>query len=168
MSHSLLAQDDFEDNGNNLQAVCPPETCQYMAFTEPIYFPYSEDKEWEIRNMELAIKKGGNFLSTGDLYVYGEDTAVIMKLEMIFFSPEGDKLFSFSVPEIEFYNEKSHAEPIVFSGKLEGTMTELVNYFDVKIKASQRLPYYEISEDCYLPCKEHKLKEAIKAFKKVK
>lgn len=165
---SLLAQ-DIKDNGNgNIQSLCPPESCIYITFRSTIFFPFEEDKEWEIRNMEVATKKNGNFLATGDLYVYGVDTAAVLALELVFISEADEELYRYKVPEFEFYNEPGTAEPIVISGKMEEGLAVSVGYVDVDIKNSKRLPYYEISSDCYHACKEHQLKEAMKAFKKAR
>ncbi|WP_422358529.1 hypothetical protein [Reichenbachiella sp.] len=163
----LLAQ-DITDNGKNLQGLCPTESCIYITFTSTIYFPFAEDKQWEIRNMEIATKKNGNFLATGDLYIHGVDTAAALQLELVFISEDDKELYRYPIPEFEFYNEPAGAEPIVASGKMEASIAAQVSYVDVDIKGSRLMPYYEVDSDCYHACKEHKLKEAMKAFKKAK
>lgn len=168
VSMSLLAQDITDNGKNNLQSLCSPESCVYITFTSTIYFPFQEDKEWEIRNMEIATKKNGNFLATGDLYVHGIDTAAVLALELVFISADDKEIYRHVIPEFEFYNEPGSAEPIVFSGKMDENLATAVSYVDVDINNSRRLPYYEISSDCYHACKEHKLKEAMKEFKKAK
>lgn len=169
ISVSLYAQQEIKDNGKNLQTVCSPESCSHIVFTSSIFFPFNDEtKEWEIRNMEVAIKKNGNFISTGDLYVYGVDTAAILTLELVFLSEDDTELYKYPIPTFEFYNEQGTAEPIIVSGKMDAETAQAVSYIDLDVHASERLPYYEISSDCYHACKEHQLKEAMKAFKKAK
>ncbi|MEO9964746.1 MAG: hypothetical protein ABJF11_03090 [Reichenbachiella sp.] len=168
LGFTLFAQDITDNGPANLQSLCTAESCVYITFSSTIYFPFPEDKEWEIRNMEIATKNSGDFLATGDLYVHGIDTAAILNLELVFISSEDKELFRYTIPEFEFYNEPTTAEPIVISGKMDAGLALAVSYVDVDINNSRRLPYYEISSDCYLACKEHKLKEAMKAFKKAK
>ncbi|SMD38933.1 hypothetical protein SAMN04488029_3950 [Reichenbachiella faecimaris] len=163
----LFAQ-DFTDNGKNLSTVCPAESCIHISFNSTIYFPFEEDRVWEIRNMEVATKFNGNFLATGDLYVYGKDTAAILSLDLVFYADDDSEVYRMSKSDFEFYNEPASAEPIIFVGKMSQEEAELVRYVDLEIKDSKRLPYYEIDSDCYHACKEHKLKEAIKDFKKSK
>lgn len=164
---ALFAQ-DFTDNGKNLDAVCPTESCVHIMFTGTIYFPFEEDKQWEIRNMEIATKKSGHFLGTGDLYVYGKDTAAILSLDLVFYADDDSEVYRESIKDFEFYNEPAYAEPITFQGKMDSEIGERVRFVDVEIKDSKRLPYYEIDSDCYHACKEHELKEAMKEFKKAK
>ncbi|MEP2025371.1 MAG: hypothetical protein ABJH98_09885 [Reichenbachiella sp.] len=163
----LFAQ-DITDNGKNLDTVCPSESCVHIMFSSTIYFPFEEDKQWEIRNMEVATKKNGNFIGTGDLYVYGVDTAAILSLDLVFYAEDDTEIHRFSKSNFEFYNEPTTAEPIIFSGKMDEELGQQVRYVDVEIKDSKRLPYYEIDSDCYHACKEHRLKEAMKVFKKAK
>lgn len=164
----MLFAQDFTDNGKNLDVVCPSESCIHISFNSTIYFPFQEDKVWEIRNMEVATKKNGAFLGTGDLYVYGKDTAAILSLDLVFYAEDDSELYRMSKSDFEFFNEPASAEPIVFAGKMEPELGERVRYVDVEIKDSKRLPYYEITSDCYHACKEHELREAMKDFKKSK
>ncbi|MEO9804537.1 MAG: hypothetical protein ABJF04_14880 [Reichenbachiella sp.] len=168
LSIALFAQ-EFTDNGkNNLQSLCPTESCVYITFTSTIYFPFEEDKEWEIRNMEVATKNTGHFLATGDLYIHGIDTAAVISIDLVFISDDDQEIYRHSIPAFEFYNEPAAAEPIVVSGQMDKGLAVAISYVDIDITSSKRLPYYEISSDCYHACKEHKLKEAMKAFKKAK
>lgn len=167
MGFAIFAQ-DIADNGKNLQALCPTESCIYITFTSTIYFPFEEDKQWEIRNMEIATKKNGNFLASGDLYIHGEDTAAALMLEVVFIDANDEEVYRYAIPEFEFYNEPGSAEPFAFGGKMEESISQQVSYVDVEIKGSRMMPYYEIESDCYHACKEHQLKEAMKAFKKAK
>lgn len=164
----ILVAQDITDNGKNLQDLCSPESCTYITFTSTIYFPFEEDKQWEIRNMEIATKKNGNFLATGDLFVHGKDTAAALKLELVFISADDQEIFRYTIPEFEFYNEGRSAEPIFASGIMDEEIANQVSYVDVDINGSRLLPYYEVDSDCYHACKEHKLNEAMKAFKKAK
>lgn len=159
---------DITDNGKNLQELCPVESCTYITFTSTIYFPFEEDKQWEIRNMEIATKKNGNFLATGDLYIHGVDTAGALKLELVFISEDDKEIYRYPIPEFEFYNEPAGAEPFIAAGKMDESIASQVGYVDLDIKGSRLMPYYEIDSDCYHACKEHQLKEAKKAFKKAK
>ena len=164
---ALFAQ-DITDNGKNLQELCPTESCTYITFTSTIYFPFQEDKQWEIRNMEIATKKNGNFLATGDLYVHGKDMAAALNLELVFIAEDDKEIFRYAIPEFEFYNEPIGAEPIIAVGKMDEEMASRVSYVDVDINGSRLMPYYEVDSDCYHACKELKLKEAMKEFKKAK
>lgn len=169
VTHVTMAQElEITNNGRNLENVCPTDACMYLYFQNNVYFPFEKDKDWEIQNLEVATKKNGNFLSSGDLYIQGVDTAAIISYTIEFYSEVDELLYSHVVPEFEFYNETGRAEPIYTSGKMDAELATKVNYLDLTINSSQRLPYYEIAADCYQACKEHGLKEAIKAFKKSK
>lgn len=163
----LFAQ-DITDNGKNLKDLCPVESCTYITFTSTIYFPFEEDKLWEIRNMEVATKKNGNFMATGDLFVHGKDTAAALLLDIVFISEDDKEIFRYTIPEFEFYNEATGAEPFYASGKMDEAIAQSVSYVDVDINGSRLMPYYEVASDCYHACKEHRLKEAMKDFKKAK
>ncbi|UXX78171.1 hypothetical protein N7E81_12455 [Reichenbachiella carrageenanivorans] len=164
---ALFAQ-DISDNGKNLHDICPAETCTYITFTSTIYFPFEEDKQWEIRNMEIATKKSGHFMATGDLYVHGLDTGAALSLELVFISEDDKELYRQIIPEFEFYNEPTGAEPFFMIGQMDEELASVVSYVDVDINGSRRMPYYEIASDCYHACKEHQLNEALKTFRKAK
>ena len=164
----MVYAQDITDNGNNLSEVCPTESCIYIAYSSTIYFPFEEDKQWEIRNMEIAIKKNGQFMASGDLYVFGVDTAAALKLELVFVSVDDKELLRHPIPEFEFYNEPGAAEPFFNRGEMDAPLVSQIGYVDVDIDGSRLMPYYEVKSDCYHACKEHKLKEAMKAFKKAK
>ena len=165
---NLAAQDSFNDNGYNLKALCPPEKCKYIAWKEPTYFPFKEDKEWQINNMEIAIKSGGSIIMTGDMTVHGEEMAAIAQLEFVFVDDNDEDITSFKTEVFEFFNEPGNAEPIVFTGQIEEEVSKKVAYVLVEIREAKRVPYYEISSSCFLACKNIKLKDAMKAFKKGK
>lgn len=168
MTGALLAQDGLKDDGFNLKTLCPPEKCKYIAWDKPTYFPFEEDREWQINNMEIGIKPSGKILITGDLHVYGEDTAAIIQLEFVFVDEQDNDLTSFKTEKFEFFNEPGNAEPIVFLGEIPGDMAKNVSYVITEMRHSERVPYYEISSSCFLACKNIKLKDSMKAFKKAK
>ncbi len=163
------AQEKPSSNGFNLANLCNnPQICTYMAFQESIVFPYEEDKEWQIDNLEVAIKTSGNFLITGDLFILGQDTAVILQIEFLFFDEDNQTIYTYKPDKFEFFNDPNSAEPIMFSGIVPDEVIGRIKYLDVGIKSSERVPYFEISSNCFQPCKALKLKDEMKAFKKKK
>ncbi len=168
MSVGAMAQESLNSNGFNLQELCPPEKCKYISWSTPTYFPFEEDKEWQINNLEIGIKKSGKMLVTGDMNIIGEDTAAVVQLEFVFVDANDQDLTSFKTEKFEFFNEPGNAEPIVFSGEISADVSSQVAYVLTEIRYSERVPYYEISSSCFLPCKSVKLKDELKAFKKAK
>lgn len=168
VSMGSFAQEALKDNGFNIQELCPPEKCRYISWDTPTYFPFEDDKEWQINNLEIGIKKSGKMLISGDMNIVGEDTAAIVQLEFVFVDANDKNLASFKTDKFEFFNESGNAEPIVFSGEVPADVSSQVSYVLTEIRHSQRVPYYEISSSCFLPCKNFRLKEELKAFKKAK
>ena len=169
LSISAIAQDDkIPSNGHNLQAYCSTEACKYLNFEHTIYYPSKENREWEMQNMELSTNRNGGFIATGDLYVYGVDTAAVISYDIIFYSASDELLYTHQVVDFEFYNEGEWTDPMFTLGKMDVELARQVDYFNIDITASRRVPYYEISSDCYSACKDHEFSEAIKTFKKTK
>lgn len=160
-------KDELESNGFNLQSLCATN-CNYIFFKEIVYFPYDYDKEWQINNLEFALKDTGDFLISGDLSIVGKDSAAILELEFLFFDKDANTIHTFKPEKFEFFNDLDVAEPIVFSGKIPKEIALETKFADVGIKASEIVPYFTISSNCFRPCKSHKLKEAMKIFKKIK
>lgn len=170
-SSVALAQADaseFENNGYNLENSCSDESCTYIQWGKPIYFPMSDDRQWFIDNLEFAIKDNGYFLITGDMHVYGQDSAAIVSIDFSFIDEQDKDITVHKTGQFEFFNEPGNAEPIVFSGKMEPDQAKAVQYLDIRFDHSEIIAYYNIHSSCFLPCKNHKLKEEIKAFKKAK
>ena len=160
-------QEKLKSNGFNLESLCP-KPCNYTPFIDIIYFPFDYDKEWQIENLEIAIKPSGDFLITGDLNIVGKDTAAILQLEFPFYDENSQNIHIYKPDKFEFFNDLGHAEPIVFFGKIPAVIAASIKFANVEISSSERVPYYTISSNCFHPCKSHKLKEAMKAFKKIK
>ena len=160
-------KDKLESNGFNLQSICTTG-CNYISFNETIYFPYDYDKQWQIDNLEFALKETGDFLVSGDLNIVGKDSAAILQLEFLFFDKDGETIHVFKPEKFEFFNDFGVAEPIIFSGSIPKEIALETKFADVGIKASEIVPYFTISSNCFHPCKSHKLKEAMKVFKKIK
>lgn len=162
-----IAQEKIESDGMNLAPICVAP-CNYIAFQESIYFPFEYDKEWQIDNMELALKESGEFLIVGDLFIVGEDTAAVLDLEFLFFDKDLKTVYKHKPGKFEFFNEPNYAEPIVFTGQIPQEISAKIKYLDVGIESSERVPYYSISSNCFQPCKNLLLSDAMKAFKKKK
>jgi len=167
-SLSSFAQTDIQSNGLNLESVCSDESCTYINWEKRIYFPTQEEAQWFIDNLEFAIKKNGNYLITGDLYIYGQDSAAIISLNFIFIDASDQDVYMHKTGQFEFFNEPANAEPIVFSGVMPPEAATSINYLNIRFEHSEIIAYYNIHSSCFLPCKNNKLKEAMKAFKKSK
>jgi hypothetical protein len=102
------------------------------------------------------------------LNIVGKDSAAILQLEFLFFDKDAKTIHVFKPEKFEFFNDFGVAEPISFSGKIPLAIALETKFADVGIIASEIVPYFTISSSCYHPCKTHKLKEAMKAFKKIK
>jgi len=163
------AQEKINSDGFNLKDLCDdPKKCSYLQFLDIVYFPYEYDKEWQIENLEVAIKNTGDFLITGDLYIVGQDTAAVLQLDILFFDKDSKTVYTYKADKFEFFNDPYQAEPIVFSGKLPEEIKGIAKFADVGINFSERVPYYTIASNCFHACKSLKLKEKMKVFKKKK
>lgn len=165
---SLHAQDSLITNGFNLETYCSGEDCKYVTYSFPVHYPNVSHTQLILENFEIAIKENGYFLATGDLHVTGQDSAGIIQLELLFFSGSNEKLFSYKTDKFEFFNDADHAEPVMIAAEIPEELFPQVQLVDVEIRHSKKIPYYQVASNCFLPCKEVALKEAIKAFKKAK
>ena len=163
-----FSQETYNNNGLNLESYCQGTYCKHIYYFSPIHYPNVLNIDWQIENFEIAIKKNGHFLATGDMHITGADAGAIVQLEFLFVDIENRNLHRHMSEKFEFFNDPDHAEPVVFRGQIpEGIFPE-VNIVDVEVRFSKLTPSYELSTSCYLPCKEVALKDAIKAFRKSK
>ncbi len=165
----LRAQDTLNHNGYNLEPYCEGEACLYVIGGFPIHYPNLSHVEWVMENFEMALKKSnGQLIMTADLHVAGVDSAAVIELEFLFVNGDDETIFRFKSGKFEFFNDHNYAEPIVFSTRLPPSVAEQVSTVDVEIRHTDIIPYFQVQSNCFLPCKELRLKEAIKKFKKAK
>lgn len=161
-----FGQDDLEHNGLDLENICPSESCLYSSVKNPIIYEEDGIEHWKLLNVEMVLKKTGHFIVTGDLSTSGEELAAILNFKILFYGDFDELIREVESGEFEFYSEPGIAEPFVFRGQLTKHMAEKISYLYFEVVSSKTVPYYEISSDCYVACKNHKLKEAKKAFRK--
>lgn len=159
-----IAQKIPKTNGLNLKQYCT-DPCKYIVFNT-YYFPDEYAKEWEIYNMEAAIKKSGEFIITGDLNILGKDNAIVLKFNFLFIDKHEKIIHRDNPKKFEFFNESDQADSFVFTGQIPENIMFQTETVDFEIDFYKRVPYYSISSNCFSPCKNLKLKEAIKVFKK--
>jgi hypothetical protein len=167
--HVASAQDTFKNNGYNLKSYCDPTECIYFKFHNTMSYPLeSDDPDWKMANVEVAVKQSGSYIVTGDLGIIGKDMGAKLNFELQLFDANDQLIFVEQTGLFEFYSEPNQAEPMVFSGELDAEIAEKVDFIDFIVVKSEVLPYYELSSDCYGPCKNHQLNVSIKEFKKHK
>lgn len=169
LTQNCPAQENLQENGFNLERYCPVESCTYFSFERVLTFPFDNEGEWQLHNFEVAINKNsGKLLINSDIHVPYDDFGLFFELEINFVSADDKDLLILHTEKTEFFNEPGQAEPFVYSTKVDKSIAESIMYVNVYAKSSHRLPYYELSSSCYLPCKEAELKAAIQNFKKAK
>ncbi|SHJ62179.1 hypothetical protein SAMN04488028_101700 [Reichenbachiella agariperforans] len=160
-------QTDYENNGYNLKNYCEPGNCLYFKFNNDMNYPVgSTEVEWTMTNTEIAVKRAGSYLVTGDLAIIGKDMGAKLNFEVHFYDADDQLIFKKETGIFEFYSEPNRAEPIVFYGEFDSDIAEKVDFMDFIVISSEVLPYYELSSDCYGPCKDHQLNVSIKEFRK--
>lgn len=159
-----MIQEQPESNGFNLDRYCG-EPCRYITY-QTYYFPYEHNKEWEIYNMEIAIKESGDFLITGDLNVLGSDNAITLELTFLFIDESNQIIHTTNSKRFEFFSESGQADPFVFTGNVSEEIAAKMHTVDFGVEFYERVPYYTISSNCFRPCKNLELKESIKTFRK--
>ena len=165
---TVRGQSDYKSNGLNLEPYCQPGVCIYSAVSNPIIHIEDGIEHWKMYAVELAAKKTGDYLITGDLSISGEELGAKIDVSIIFYDENDQVLKEVASGVFEFYSELGHAEPFYVSGKLDSKIGKQIAFISIDINSSVVLPYYDISSDCYVACKEHRLNEAIKSFKKAK
>ncbi|MGL1887831.1 MAG: hypothetical protein OCD76_15050 [Reichenbachiella sp.] len=165
---TVKGQPEYKHNGINLAPYCQSESCVYSALENPIVHVEDEVEHWKMYNVEFAAKRSGDYLITGDLAVSGQELGAKIVVNVYFYDENDVVLKEIQSGLIEFYSEPGHAEPFYVSGKLNKAIGPKVAFINIDISSSEVIPYYEISSDCYVACKEHRLNEAIKVFKKAK
>ncbi|PIB35150.1 hypothetical protein BFP72_06940 [Reichenbachiella sp. 5M10] len=157
-----------ENNGLNLEGVCSLPQCLYAAIPGAIQYPEDSSVQWAMNNVEVALKSNGKYLITSDFSVIGEELGAIVNLELQFYDYENQLIQTLSSGELQLYAEQGYAEPFVWTGDLGEETGQRTDYFALKVTRSEIVPYYELNNNCYLPCKNEELKTRIKEFKKSK
>lgn len=168
LSTVSYGQENLISNGFNLTTYCSGEDCKYVTYSFPVHYPNVTHTQLILENFEIGIKENGYFLATGDLHVTGQDSAGIIQMELLFFNQANEKLFSYKTDKFEFFNDADHAEPVMIAAELPEELFSQVQLVDLEIRYSKKIPYYQVASNCFLPCKELALKEALKAFRKAK
>ncbi|UXP31355.1 hypothetical protein N6H18_13450 [Reichenbachiella agarivorans] len=158
----------YKDNGINLASICTPPNCIYSALRNSVEHPFDSTPQWTMNHVEFAFKNTGNYLVTGDLAIIGEELGAVINIEIDFFDESDQLVTSVNTGKFEFYAELGNAEPVVISGEITDELAAKVSFVNMKVLSSKLVPYYEITSDCYNPCKENLLNESIKEFKKSK
>lgn len=169
VSQVALGQTSFENNGLNLKDYCEAGECIYFKFKNVMLHPMdSESPDWQLANMEVAVKRSGSYIVTGDMAVMGEEMGAKLNFKLTLFDGDDQVVFEKETGLFEFFSEPNKAEPIVFYGELDQEIAQKVDYMDFTVVESDVVPYYELSSDCYGPCKTYQLNASIKEFKKQK
>lgn len=163
-----ICQVEKINNGYNLESHCASDDCKYFKFENDILYPQNEGTDWRMTNAEVALKKTGNYLLTGDLNVKGEEIGVRLRLEIEFFDANDEVIHAAQTDLIEYYSAPNYAEPIVISGVINSEIVSQMSYLSFLVIESENVPYYELSTDCYGPCNNYQLNASIKAFRKSK
>jgi len=158
---------DVDHNGLNIEDVCTTN-CFYSIVDNSFIYEEDSVEHWHMFNAEIALKSSGHYIATADIMMSGFELGAKLNFKLLFYN-EFDKLIKeVESGEFEFYAEAGHAEPFIFSGQISDYLAKKVKYEYLEVVSSELVPYYEISSDCYVACKNHKLNEALKAFKKAK
>ncbi|MEQ6118386.1 hypothetical protein [Reichenbachiella sp. MALMAid0571] len=168
ISYFSYGQKNLNNNGFNLTSLCSGESCKYISYSTPMHYPNANQIDWLMENFELVVKENGFFLASGDLHVTGVDMAAKIQLEFLFVDESNNNIFRFETDKFEFFNEPDYSEPISFTSQIPEELVSAISNVDVEIRYSEKIPYYQVNSNCFLPCKELKLKDAVKAFKKAK
>lgn len=163
-----MCQTEKIDNGFNFEDLCKAPSCKYFKFENDILFPQNEGTDWVLTNVEVAFKKSGTYLLTGDMDVKGDEVGVIFQLEVEFFNKSDQIIHVEQTVFIEHYSEPNYAEPMVIRGSIPNEIASQVEYLSFLVIESENVPYYELTTDCYGPCNNFQLSSSMKAFRKLK
>lgn len=161
-------QSEKINNGYNLESYCRLPDCKYFKFNNNIGFPQGKGTDWEMLNPEIAIKNTGSYLLTGDMNIKEEEMGVRLVLEIEFFNAKDEMIYTAESNLMEYYSEPDYAEPIVVKGEIPNDIALNMSYLNFLVVGSEKVPYYELSTNCYGPCNNYQLNASIKAFKKSK
>ncbi|UXP31354.1 hypothetical protein N6H18_13445 [Reichenbachiella agarivorans] len=165
---TAFCQTSRQNNGYNLKDYCDSESCLYFKFQNAMIHPAEGKADWEMSNVEVAVKKTGGYILTGDLAMSEKDRGARLNFEIQFFDKNDQLIYKEQSGVFEFFSEPHRAEPMVISGSLDEHISQQIDFLDFFLVSSEVVPYYELDSDCYGPCKSHELNVSIKEFKKLK